>query len=60
MDIVKSSYEDGMLVAETDLVGTSIWIITEGINLTGLWIGIGVEIVVLGTLGAILLQKKRM
>jgi len=59
---VESSYEDGMLVAETDLIAasTSTWTITESASLTGLWIGIGVGVVALGALGAILIRKKRM
>jgi hypothetical protein len=59
---VESSYEDGMLVAETDLIAasTTVWTITEGGSLTGLWIGIGVGVAALGALGAILVNKKRM
>ena len=57
---VESSYEDGMLVTDTELTTTaSIWTITEGASLTGLWIGIGVGVVALGALGAILIRKKR-
>ena len=59
---VESSYEDGMLVAETDLIAasTTTWTITESASLAGLWVGIGVGVVALGALGAILIRKKRM
>ena len=55
---VESSYEDGMLVAETDHF--SVWTITEGASLTGLWIGIGVGVVAIGAIAAIMIRKKRM
>ena len=54
---VESSYEDGMLVAETDHF--SVWTIVEGGSLTGLWIGIGVGVVAIAALAAILIRKKR-
>jgi hypothetical protein len=54
---VPSSYEDGMLVAETDHF--SIWTIVEGGNLTLLWVGIGVGVVAIGAIAAILIRKKR-
>ncbi len=60
---VESSYEDGMLVADTTLAAGSIttWTITESSSLTGLWIGMGVAGVIgLSVLGAILIRKKRM
>ncbi len=59
---VESSYEDGMLVADTTLIAasTTTWTITEVASLTGLWVGIGVGVVALGALGAILIRKKRM
>jgi hypothetical protein len=54
---VDSSYEDGMLVAETDHF--SVWTIVESPNLTLLWVGIGVGIVAIGAIAAILIRKKR-
>ena len=54
---VESSYEDGMLVAETDHF--SVWTIVESGSLTGLWVGIGVGVVALGAIAAILIRKKR-
>ena len=55
---VESSYEDGMLVAETDHF--SVWTIVEGGSLTLLWVGIGVGVVAIGAIAAILIRKKRM
>ncbi|MHA1110179.1 MAG: hypothetical protein ACTSRE_03715 [Promethearchaeota archaeon] len=59
---VESSYEDGMLVADTELIAasTTTWTITESASLTGLWVSIGVGVAGLGALGAILIRKKRM
>ena len=59
---IESTYEDGMLVAETTLIAasTTTWTITEAASLTGLWVGIGVGVVALGALGAVLIRKKRM
>jgi hypothetical protein len=54
---VDSSYEDGMLVAETDHF--SVWTIVESPSLTLLWVGIGVGIVAIGAIAAILIRKKR-
>jgi hypothetical protein len=55
---VESSYEDGMLVAETDHF--SVWTIVESPSLLGLWIGIGVGVVAIGAIAVILIRKKRM
>jgi len=55
---VDSSYEDGMLVAETDHF--SIWTIVDGGSLIGLWIGIGVAGAIgIGALAIVLIRKKR-
>ncbi len=54
---VASSYEDGMLVAETDHF--SVWTIVNGGSLVLLWVGIGVGVVALGAIAAILIRKKR-
>ncbi|TFG20739.1 MAG: hypothetical protein EU530_02270 [Promethearchaeota archaeon] len=54
---VESSYEDGMLVAETDHF--SVWTIVESPSLLGLWIGIGVGVVAIGAIAAIMIRKKR-
>ncbi len=55
---VESTYEDGMLVAETDHF--SIWTIVDAGSLIGLWVGIGVGVVALGAIAAILIRKKRL
>jgi hypothetical protein len=54
---VQSSYEDGMLVAETDHF--SVWTIVDSPSLTLLWVGIGVGVVAIGAIAAILIRKKR-
>jgi hypothetical protein len=54
---VESSYEDGMLVTETDHF--SVWTIVESPSLTLLWVGISVSVVAIGAIATILIRKKR-
>ncbi|MHA1111669.1 MAG: hypothetical protein ACTSRE_11245 [Promethearchaeota archaeon] len=54
---VESSYQDGMLVAETDHF--SVWTIVDGGSLVLLWVGIGVGVVALGAIAAVLIKRKR-